>query len=153
MAGFGGVIGTILGWLGYQVGQRTDAASASGSVHAKLANITNKIGTTSDTRASNTLFGWSNSTIKSIQTGVTDMSTTLTSRVDVTISSVVPEKSIVILNCEFGSTDYISTFAKAQGSAALTSSTNLRLTRALGKTGSDGAAITTRFRWQVIEFY
>lgn len=153
MAGFGGVIGTILGWLGYQVGQRTDAASASGSVHAKLADIINKIGTTSDTRASNTLFGWSSSTIKSIQTGVTDMSTSATSRVDVTISSVVPEKSIVILNCEFGSTDYISTFAKAQGSAALTSPTNLRLTRALGKTGSDGAGITTRFRWQVIEFY
>lgn len=153
MAGFGGVIGTILGWLGYQVGQRTDAASASGSVHAKLANITNKIGTTSDTRASNTLFGWSNSTIKSIQTGVTDMSSTATSTANVTISSVVPEKSIVILNCEFGSTDDISTFAKAQGSAALTSSTNLRLTRALGRTGADGSNITTRFSWQVIEFY
>ena len=153
MAGFGGVIGTILGWLGYQVGQRTDAASASGSVHAKLANITNKIGTTSDTRASNTLFGWSNSTIKSIQTGVTDMSTNTTSTTNVTISSVVPEKSAVILNCEFTSTEKISTFAKAQGSAALTSPTNLRLTRALGKTGSDGAGITTRFRWQVIEFY
>lgn len=153
MAGFGGVIGTILGWLGYQVGQRTDAASASGSVHAKLANITNKIGTTSDTRASNTIFGWSNSTIKSIQTGVTDMSGTATSTVNVTISSVVPEKSIVILNCEFASTESISTFAKAQGSAALTSSTNLRLTRALGETYSGGAATTTRFSWQVIEFY
>lgn len=153
MAGFGGVIGTILGWLGYQVGQRTDAASASGSVHAKLANITNKIGTTSDTRASNTLFGWSNSIIKSIQTGVTDISGTDTSMANVKISSVVPEKSLVILNCEFGSTEKISTFVKAQGSAALTSSTNLRLTRALRYTGSDGSAITTRFSWQVIEFY
>lgn len=142
----------MLGLL-HQIGQRGDSADATGSVHAKLANITNKIGTTSDTRASNTLFGWSNSTIKSIQTGVTDMSTNQTSTTNVTISSVVPEKSIVILNCEFESTESISTFAKAQGSAALTSSTNLRLTRALGKTGSDGAAITTRFRWQVIEFY
>lgn len=149
-----GLIAPLLGLL-HQIGQRGDPANATGSVHAKLANITNKIGTTSDTRASNTLFGWSNSTIKSIQTGVTDMSGTATSTVNVTISSVVPEKSAVILNCEFGfgSGGDISDFAKAQGSAALTSPTNLRLTRALGKTGSDGAAITTRFRWQVIEFY
>lgn len=41
MAGFGGVIGTILGWLGYQVGQRTDAASASGSLHAKVGDLKN----------------------------------------------------------------------------------------------------------------
>jgi len=147
-----GLIAPLLGLL-HQIGQRGDSADTTGSVHAKLANITNKIGTTSDTRASNTLFGWSNSTIKSIQTGVTDMSSNTTSTTNVTISSVVPEKSIVILNCEFGSTNDISTFAKAQGSAALTSSTNLRLTRALGKTGSDGAGMTTRFRWQVIEFY
>lgn len=32
-------MGTLLGWLGYQVGQRTDAASSSGSVHAKLGDI------------------------------------------------------------------------------------------------------------------
>jgi hypothetical protein len=148
-----GMMEALLGFVRRQMGLRSDAPSASGSVHAKLANITNKIGTTSDTRASNTLFGWSNSTIKSIQTGVTDMSTNTTSTTNVTISSVVPEKSIVILNCEFGTANDISTFAKAQGSAALTSSTNLRLTRALGKTGSDGAGMTTRFRWQVIEFY
>lgn len=148
-----GMMEALLGFVRRQMGLRSDAPSASGSVHAKLGDIANKIGTTSDTRASNTLFGWSNSTIKSIQTGVTDMSTNMTSRVDVTISSVVPEKSIVILNCEFTSTENISTFAKAQGSAALTSSTNLRLTRALGGTGSGGAGITTRFRWQVIEFY
>lgn len=147
-----GLIAPLLGLL-YQIGQRGDSANATGSVHAKLANITNKIGTTSDTRASNTLFGWSNSTIKSIQTGVTDMSSNATSTTNVTISSVVPEKSKVILNCEFGPAGDISDFAKAQGSAALTSSTNLRLTRALGKTGSSGTTMTTRFRWQVIEFY
>lgn len=150
-----GMMEALLGFVRRQMGLRSDAASASGSLHAKLANITNKIGTTSDTRASNTLFGWSNSTIKSIQTGVTDMSSTATSTVNVTISSVVPEKSKVILNCEFGfgSGGDISDFAKAQGSAALTSSTNLELTRALGKTGSGGSGITTRFSWQVIEFY
>ena len=39
MAGLGGLVGTLLGWMGYQVGQTTDAGSASGSVHAKLKYI------------------------------------------------------------------------------------------------------------------
>jgi len=40
-----GLMGTVLGWLGYQVGQRTDAANASGSLHAKVKDIAdNKIG-------------------------------------------------------------------------------------------------------------
>jgi len=39
MAGLGGVIGTVLGWLGYQVGQRTDAASSTGSLHAKVSDV------------------------------------------------------------------------------------------------------------------
>lgn len=39
MAGLGGVIGTVLGWLGYHVGLRTDAASATGSLHAKVSDV------------------------------------------------------------------------------------------------------------------
>ena len=34
-----GLMGTVLGWLGYQVGQRTDGASATGSLHAKVRNL------------------------------------------------------------------------------------------------------------------
>ncbi len=37
MAGLGGIISTVLGWLGYQMGQRGDVADASGSLHAKFA--------------------------------------------------------------------------------------------------------------------
>ena len=39
MAGQGGVIGTILGWVGYQLGMRADAASATGSLHAKVKDV------------------------------------------------------------------------------------------------------------------
>lgn len=39
MAGQGGVIGTILGWVGYQLGMRTDTASATGSLHAKVKDV------------------------------------------------------------------------------------------------------------------
>jgi len=45
MAGQGGVIGTILGWVGYQLGMRTDAASATGSLHAKVKTANDRIGT------------------------------------------------------------------------------------------------------------
>ncbi len=45
MAGQGGVIGTILGWVGYQLGMRADAASATGSLHAKVKTANDRIGT------------------------------------------------------------------------------------------------------------
>ena len=45
MAGQGGVIGTILGWVGYQLGMRTDTASATGSLHAKVKTVNDRIGT------------------------------------------------------------------------------------------------------------
>jgi hypothetical protein len=45
MAGQGGVIGTILGWVGYQLGMRTDTASATGSLHAKAKTANDRIGT------------------------------------------------------------------------------------------------------------
>jgi len=45
MAGMGGVIGTVLGWLGYSVGLRDDAASESGSLHGKLKDVKNRVDT------------------------------------------------------------------------------------------------------------
>lgn len=39
MAGLGGVLGTIIGWLGYQVGQRADVADANGTLHSKTADV------------------------------------------------------------------------------------------------------------------
>lgn len=39
MSGLGGIVGTVLGYLGYQIGQRTDNANDAGSAHAKLKHI------------------------------------------------------------------------------------------------------------------
>ena len=39
MAGLGGVIGTVIGWVGYQLGQREDAADSVGSLHSKAKDI------------------------------------------------------------------------------------------------------------------
>lgn len=38
-----GFLGTVVGWLQYHVGVRTDAANASGSLHAKVSDAKNKI--------------------------------------------------------------------------------------------------------------
>jgi len=38
MAGLGGVLGTIIGWLGYQVGQRADTADSGGTLHSKVVD-------------------------------------------------------------------------------------------------------------------
>lgn len=50
MAGLGGVIGTVIGWVGYQVGLRTDSASSSGSLHAKIAELRTYVNTQVGTR-------------------------------------------------------------------------------------------------------
>lgn len=42
MAGLGTVVGTVLGWLGWNIGQRTDAASSSGSLHGKVKDVKNQ---------------------------------------------------------------------------------------------------------------
>lgn len=50
-----GLIGTLLGYLGYQVGQRADAPSASGSVHSKLGDIKGYMTDTQNTNLNNIL--------------------------------------------------------------------------------------------------
>ena len=50
MAGLGDVVGVVLGWLGYQVGLRTDVADATGSLHAKVAEAKNYIDASIATR-------------------------------------------------------------------------------------------------------
>jgi len=93
MAGLGGIIGTIMGWLGYQVGLRTDAADGSGSVHAKIVDLKNKIGTSADTRASNTVMGALSTGIKSWQNVVFSPSSTSG---NIAIANVNPAKCIVL---------------------------------------------------------
>jgi hypothetical protein len=146
MASLGGIVGTVIGWLSYQMGLRTDAADASGSLHAKVKNVAdNKIGDSADVRGDNTVMGWLNTKIKSIQTGET---TTTGESYDtyVTITSVNTSKAIVVA---FGRPQ--STGRSYGGfTAKLTSSTNLYLKSGFTDGSSWGNAIIC---WQVIEFY
>ncbi len=151
-----------------QVGLRTDGASATGSLHAKARDIKNevvakvkdikatinsKIGTPSDTRASNTVMGFLATFVKSVQTGTTEMSGTGQSSATVTISPVNTAKSIVIAKEEVSSANSYSDIVRSLASVTLTSSTRLEISRALGGTSSSGTSSRTRVVWQVIEFY
>jgi len=96
-----GMLEAMLSFLRRQVGLRTDAADASGSLHAKVKDIkdnaipgvSNKIGTSADNRASNTVMGWLNTQVKSWQRVTTD-----TIGSGVAISSVDASKCIVLVN-------------------------------------------------------
>lgn len=148
-----GMMEAVLSFLRRQVGLRTDAADQAGSLHAKVSNIENKIGTSSDTRSSNTVMGFLATFVKSVQTGTTDLSGTGESSVNVTISPVNTAKSIVIATVEGSNAGSYSDIVRTRASVILTSSTTLQITRALGGTGSSGTGFTTRVKWQVIEFY
>lgn len=53
-----GILSALIGWLGYHLGLRTDAASATGSLHAKIENIvTNLIPTLQKPRAVHGVYG------------------------------------------------------------------------------------------------
>jgi hypothetical protein len=147
MAGQGGVIGTVLGWLGYSVGLRDDAASASGSVHGKLKNLWNTVNTKLDKKVSQ-------SGIKSVQRGTmlcgtgaksSDSQTTST----VTISDVNTAKSFVITGFIKG-TGTNTDISKTRVSAVLTNSTTLSLKVTAEDNWTSAEVFVT---WQVVEFY
>ena len=150
-----GMAEAMLSFLRRQVGLRTDSADPDGSLHAKvkdikdnrIAAINNKIGTPSDTRASNTVMGWLNTQVKSVQRGVTGASPG-ESGTNVTISSVNTSKAVVIAHGK------CSGPLRSHGggiTANLTSSTRLNLTSGFndGSSSWGGADVS----WQVIEFY
>lgn len=128
--------------VAYEVGKRTDAADAAGSLHAKVGDLKNQIGTSADTRASNTVMGWLRTQIKSLQIGITNISGIAT--VNVTISAVDVTKTLVIVS--FGQTSTIgySTAVRAR----LTSATNLEL-----YASPSNSSTITSCAWQVVEFY
>ena len=157
-------INKLLAFLRRSVGLRDDAASATGSLHAKVADIaTNKvqdiknvIGTSADNRASNTVMGWLNSPIKSIQRGQAILTAATSGAgvsIDVTISAVVMAKSVLVLSGMSGRrgsggealTIEINNSYYVNGS--LTSTTNINFNR----TNSGSNQIT--IAWQVIEYY
>ena len=140
-------INKLLAFLRRQVGLRTDAASATGSLHAKIAEELARIGTSANTRASNTVMGWLNSPIKSIQRGQTAVPS-LNSATDVSISSVTTTKSFVSLSyaayTSHGTISYLGGVF-----AHLTSDTNLRIENRGGDPRSIGGSVA----WEVVEFY
>lgn len=146
----------MLSFLRGQVGLRTDSADPDGSLHAKVKDIKDngisKIGTPSDTRASNTVMGWLNTQVKSVQRGVTTASYGYGSWTNVTISSVNTSKAVVIAHgkcadraCRYG----------GGITANLTSSTNLHLSSGFVVENYDGTSDwgPADISWQVIEFY
>lgn len=153
MAGLGGVIGIVLGWLGYQVGQRTDAADVAGSLHAKTTAIvedTAVIGTSADDRADNTVMGWSKTQIKSWQrvTGTTNGSNALT----LSVSSVDPSKCFVFVNgCQWcNDNNVMSTMVSMDRYISAFDATSITLTPS-GGIGSNW--INGTFSVIVVEFY
>ena len=144
-------INKLLAFLRRSVGLRDDAASATGSLHAKTKDvkdsITAQIGTSAHTRASNTVMGWLNSPIKSIQRGVT-ITPWANTTTNVTISAVTTGKTMVHML----STSYVGRITSDINGmvfAHLTNTTNLRLENRGGATLGLGGSVS----WEIIEYY
>ena len=124
-----GFISAIIGWLSYHLGLRTDAASATGSLHAKLADV-------KDTLASL-------SVIKSVQRGVITINN-ITSSATATISAVTTTKTQL---------NFLG--ASTTGSTALESNPRIVLTNGTTVTATRGnsADVTITVSYEVIEYY
>ena len=140
-----GMMEAMLSFLRRQVGLRTDSADASGSLHAKVANLMN---------TSASILNKSN--IKSIQRGTSEMAREVSSR-NVTISSVNTAKAMVnFLGAQAGNDHDTSSYFESTYGYALTShhfvtlqlvnSTTIRISRV----ASDRPVTVS---WEVIEFY
>lgn len=140
-----GMMEAMLSFLRRQVGLRTDSADASGSLHAKVANLMN---------TSASILNKSN--IKSIQRGTLEMSQDESSK-NVTISSVNTAKAMVnFLGAQAGNRygtgkdrDYTYGYALTSHhfvTLQLVNSTTIRISRV-----SADRPVTVS--WEVIEFY
>lgn len=112
------------------VGSEADAASAAGSVHAKLKDIKSNL---------------ANSSIKSIQRGILAKQTIAAdTSVDVIISSVIPSKTIINIPVLTTGDGRYNLYAY------LTSNTKLTF-----KSDAQSGWVTTSgsVAWEVIEFY
>lgn len=137
-----------------QVGLRTDTADANGSLHAKIRSVKNdtaKIGTPSDTRANNTLFGKVSSQVKSVQRGTLTVHYDVNNRT-VTISSVDPSKALLIFSFTSAaySTEAGSALKETFFCGQITSPTQIKFFRTKTILSSGSNALID---WQVIEFY
>lgn len=149
-----GMMEALLSFLRRQVGLRTDTADANGSLHAKVRNVKNdtaKIGTPSDTRANNTLFGKVSSQVKSVQRGTLTIQHNVSNET-VTISSVDPSKALLIFSFTSGagSTQAGSALGETFFRGQITSPTQINFSRRMVILSSGDNALID---WQVIEFY
>ena len=153
-----GMLEAMLSFLRRQIGLRTDAADANGSLHAKVADvkesISGEIGTSADDRADNTVMGWLNTQVKSWQrvTGATGANA---NDLVLAISSVDPAKCIFIVNgsqiARFAADSATSTAIDRYVSAFATTSITLTPSHADPFTGTNWLAST--FSVTVIEFH
>ena len=151
-----GMAEAMLSFLRRQVGLRTDAASATGSLHAKVKDVKNAVSTIAGKNIIN-----HGSAIKSIQRGTIQLSTSETSKT-ATISSVSTSKTMLNFLGARGRGRYTSFWDQSpwqdyRHAAAetghhfvtlqLTSSTQITVTRA--ESNSRDATVS----YEVIEYY
>lgn len=131
-----GMMEAVLSFLRRQVGLRTDAASATGSLHAKSTYIKNIV---------DALNARPPSAIKSIQRGIATMASDGT-ETTVTISAVNTGKSFLLFSVganvqpSDGARSFLIT-------GNIESSTTIKFTRYATKAG-----VTLNIAWQVIEY-
>lgn len=150
-----GFISAIIGWLQYHLGLRTDTASSTGSLHAKTMDIknsattiSNHIGTSSDSRASNTVMGWLKSPIKSVQQGT------------ITISYNSNFGSATITEVDTSKAILIPLGVKGNSSAGVPDDPYVQLTlystgiqAYRGTSSTSGTNNNLAIGWMVVEFY
>lgn len=146
----------IYNWLVYQIGVRGDTASSTGSLHAKIKNMADKLGTSSDGRADNTAMGFLNTQVKSWQRVTVNPSGS--SAVSVTLSSVNTAKCLVFINGSQSGTAQDSDsstllFFATQRYVSALSSTSLTLTLPFTSVGYSTSWGYGLFSIIVVELY
>jgi len=134
-----GIMEGLLSFIRRQVGLRTDAASASGSLHAKIKQTNEDIATI---KGKNIIAN--GSAVKSVQRGFIVPSNL--QEVDVTISSVNTSKSIVIITT-------IPPIQDAAGSTNCYLTVYLKNSTTISMPQCSNLISAPYIAWQIIEFY
>jgi hypothetical protein len=116
------------------------------TIQNNINDIEARIGSSSDTRASNTVMGWLKSPIKSIQQGATEIENTDVQVVETLAASTDLTKSFVSIS-SISSVDNVTTLATG---TLWDSGTNKYLV--INRGSNTGSGVTT-VCWVVVEFY
>ena len=151
-----GLAEAMLSFLRRSVGVRTDNAAPNGSLHAKVGdvralqntlnnNINARIGTSADTRASNTVLGFASSPIRSIQRGTITIAAAGATSATATISAVSTGKSMVLYRgfSTSGASFSFGTFPRV----TLTSSTSV--SAGIGSSAANNVLVD----FEVVEYF